>query len=426
MVDVLIGTPRQAIRLGIDINSPETWVNPSCSKFPGLVAEGCIATGIYDPDESETSSTDLGLDEETITYARGASATFDYVKDEIHIPGNKTHLSTTITDFQFGVAKDTDNLFTGILGLGRGNNQSALGGNSFLDRLWLQMDQSEAMRIFSMALGDDTKNETGSLIFGGLDNSKFTGHLVSIPVHERSSRGYVLKPSGFVWNSRTPAFDIHSNLSTQVPAEILLNATSPRSTLSALIVVDILKTMKVPGFESMVNPPPGPYMVPCTWKEYTNMTFTFIFERHNRVKMSLGDFIRQIPNTGTCMLTIEATRSPDEPWVLGSMFFRKFYLVFDHTRDTVSVARYVNCGTDEELIGINNMYLDHQGGLHGYNGWCREWEPAPAPTASPKPSHIVLRPQKTWESYPFWSGASRAGCWDGLWMGMLASLLVGL
>lgn len=79
---------------------------------------------------------------------------------------------------QFGVAFDTVDEFAGILGIGHGNNVT-IRYNNFIDEL--ERQGATETKAFSLALGSKDEQE-GVVIFGGLDTSKFTGTLQTLPI----------------------------------------------------------------------------------------------------------------------------------------------------------------------------------------------------------------------------------------------------
>lgn len=76
------------------------------------------------------------------------------------------------------MALDTVDEFSGILGIGHGENMTIRYKN-VIDQL---ADQGVThTKAFSLALGSKSEQE-GVIIFGGLDTSKFTGTLQAQPI----------------------------------------------------------------------------------------------------------------------------------------------------------------------------------------------------------------------------------------------------
>ncbi|KXJ94051.1 aspartic peptidase domain-containing protein [Microdochium bolleyi] len=165
-----IGTPPQDIDLLIDTGSADLWVLDSgavlCQK-PGV----CYDT--YSPGSS--SSFELvsngGFQ---VTYIDNRTAKGDRVKDDVGVGRGANPV--VLQDLEFGLAKES-RINTGILGLGYGSSTD--GQRSLLDKL-KSMGQIGS-RAYSLYLNDYTAS-TGTIIFGGVDTTKFIGPLNTIDV----------------------------------------------------------------------------------------------------------------------------------------------------------------------------------------------------------------------------------------------------
>lgn len=178
----------------LDTGSFELWVDPDCSKaapdIGGDVSpddvlhspEFCKSIGRYDPALSPTAK---NLQQGgQILYADRATVDFNYYTDDIGIGGLQ------ISGQQFAVANTSNSSAVGTMGMGPnvdyGYNSSSRSYNSSSQLYNLVLDSMAsqgliASRAFSLDLrryGD----ETGSIVFGGLDQKKFQGSLQSLPL----------------------------------------------------------------------------------------------------------------------------------------------------------------------------------------------------------------------------------------------------
>lgn len=184
----------QSTSVVLDTGSYELWVDPDCSTASRVNSTGsdggdsnsatdsdvtspqyCESIGRYDPSSSSTAE---ALDKGSVfRYADSTTIEVNYYTDTIDIGG------LTITKQQFGVANVTNATALGIMGMGpsstAGYNQSQQSYSFILDSLASQ--GQIASRAFSLDLRD-YDNSTGSLIFGGLDNKKFSGSLQTLPL----------------------------------------------------------------------------------------------------------------------------------------------------------------------------------------------------------------------------------------------------
>ncbi len=78
---------------------------------------------------------------------------------------------------RFGVATDSINFTSGILGVGVGAASNNNGGEpNFIDQLAKQKLTNN--KAFSLALGNGDADDQGAIIFGGVDTKKFAGKLI--------------------------------------------------------------------------------------------------------------------------------------------------------------------------------------------------------------------------------------------------------
>ncbi len=155
----------------LDTGSFELWVNPNCASLPLGDSTFCESVGTFDTTKS-TTVTSLGTTKQ-LKYGIGV-ANITYVKDDIALPG----AVQALRQLQFGVATDTTEEFSGILGIGYGENLTTRYPN-FVDELALQ--NVTKVKAFTLALGGKDEQE-GVIVFGGVDTSKFNGALAPLPI----------------------------------------------------------------------------------------------------------------------------------------------------------------------------------------------------------------------------------------------------
>ncbi|KAH8555542.1 aspartic peptidase domain-containing protein [Umbelopsis sp. PMI_123] len=195
LITVNIGTPAQTFTVALDTGSADLWV-PS-SSCPTSVCP-------YAKFDSSKSSTFNATNEVFgIVYGSG-SANGTYVKDTVTIAG------ATVANQQFGLVTQTKDILTnqgslgggvgsspsvsqnsstvsdGIFGLGYPQLTAATsdGGsvyNPFVFNLVAQKTISDP--VFSIYLNSvSATGNSGEIIFGGVDQSKYTGELAYMPV----------------------------------------------------------------------------------------------------------------------------------------------------------------------------------------------------------------------------------------------------
>ncbi|KAI3343255.1 aspartic peptidase domain-containing protein [Ustulina deusta] len=325
-----IGAPPQPVFVQLDTGSFELWVNPNCTSLQGTSdVRFCRAIGHYDP-SSSSSAVELSTTK-TLRYGIG-EANIQYVIDTVGLAGTDALLQ----DVQFGVALDTVDEFSGILGIGHGANVT-IPYKNMIDQL---ADQGATnTKAFSLALGSKSEQE-GVIIFGGLDTSKFSGTLQTQPI--------ISGPDG------VPRYWISmQSLSITPPS----GKTKQYSNTSIAVFLDSGATLTLlptrlanaiaADFGADATDANGFYPVDCKFNNQSG-TLGFAFSGVT-IRVPYREIVREIQTAfGTqCYLGI----SPSEDFaLLGDTMLRSAYAVFDQTNNAIHIAQYSNCGSNEKEI----------------------------------------------------------------------------
>lgn len=189
IANVTVGTPGQALSLQIDTGSSDVWMSSSsaslCTTAP--TADYCFG-GTFNPQNSNTY-TPISSPVFNISYVDGTGSTGNFFTDVLTI-GN-----ISLTKQQMGLATDTT-VGTGIMGVGFSNDESVCHTEpcttsypSVIDQLVLQ--NKIATRAYSLYLNDLEAN-TGSVLFGGIDTTKFTAPLISVPIQPDAETNVIM------------------------------------------------------------------------------------------------------------------------------------------------------------------------------------------------------------------------------------------
>ncbi|KAJ2995590.1 hypothetical protein NUW58_g1235 [Xylaria curta] len=328
-----IGTPPQPVFVQLDTGSFELWVNPNCARLRGTSdVRFCRAVGHYN---SSSSSTAVKLSTtKTLRYGIG-SADIQYVVDTLGLAGTDALLK----DVQFGVATDTEDEFSGILGIGHGENVTIRYKN-LVDQL---ADQGVTnTKAFSLALGSKSEEE-GVIIFGGLDTSKFTGTLQTQPIIPARNAPdgvprYWIDMQSLSITPPDGSTRQYPNTSMAVFLDSGATLTLLPTRLAAAIAAD---------FEADATDSSGFYPVDCKFNNQPG-TLNFAFAGVT-IRVPYREVVREIQTAFgiSCYLGI----SPSEDFVLlGDTMLRSVYAVFDQTNDAIHIAQYSNCGSSEQEI----------------------------------------------------------------------------
>ncbi|KAI0531517.1 aspartic peptidase domain-containing protein [Xylaria digitata] len=328
-----IGTPPQPVFVQLDTGSFELWVNPNCTTLRGSSdVRFCEAIGHYDP-SSSSSSIELTTTK-TLRYGIG-SAVVQYVVDSVGLAGTDTLLQ----EVQFGVALDTVDEFSGILGIGHGENLTIRYKN-LIDQL---ADQgATSTKAFSLALGSKSEQE-GVIIFGGLDTSKFSGTLQTQPIIPAED-----SPDGVprYWiNMQSLSITPPSGETKRYPNTSMAVFLDSGATLTLLPTR--LANAIAADFGAEATDSNGFYPVDCKFNDQPG-TLDFAFAGVT-IRVPYREAVREIQTTFgiQCYLGI----SPSEDFVLlGDTMLRSAYAVFDQTNNAIHIAQYSNCGSNEKEI----------------------------------------------------------------------------
>jgi hypothetical protein len=284
---ISLGTPAQTFTVVFDTGSANLWV-PS-KKFG--------SHAVYDHTRSSTYKADGSRF--AIQYGSGpVSGTVS--KDTLRIG------SLTVANQEFAEITVTSGLgslystgkFDGILGLAfdsisENNLPTPFGtlvNNGALDE-----------PVFAFYLGK-TDGGIGELTFGGIDSSRYTGDITYVPVTQKT-----------YWSVNLDSVGVNDQQLTGVTDAIVDSGTSfiygPSSTISSLA--------EQVGATQYSD---GDYVLDCDGS-YPDVTFTL---SGNTFTLTQSDYTFQ--DGSTCVFAFVGS---DDQWILGDVFMRKYYTVFD-------------------------------------------------------------------------------------------------
>ena len=177
-INITIGTPPQRFALQLDTGSSDTWV-PSADSY-SCSDDGCSDYGAYNKNVSSTYSlirAEEGLF--SITYGDLTYASGDYFTDVLSFGQNMT-----ITNVTMANANDTD-LTQGLLGVGLRINEASENDDqpfTFPTVPEQLKAQGKIDRVSYSLYLDSYDDNKGSILFGGIDSSRYTGELLALPL----------------------------------------------------------------------------------------------------------------------------------------------------------------------------------------------------------------------------------------------------
>jgi len=307
---ISLGTPGKSFKVIFDTGSSNLW----------LPRDGCSHCGIpiiapktkYNPNQSSTYSED-GADFQ-ITYGSG-SVSGKFGIESLEMGG------IAVTDQRFGMIEDAGGLgfaytlgkFEGICGLGF-TSISIDSATTVFENAISQNSVSNPQFAFWLGNKD---GEDGELTFGGYDDSKFVGNALH----------WVNLISATYWeididSIAVGTYNVDSQTSGIVDSGTSL-ITGPKQEIKQL-------AQKVGAKRSIT----GQFTIDCAADNLPAVLFTI-----DDTEYSLSSKEYVIESGGTCLFAFMGLDIPSGPaWILGDVFMRKYYTVFDVADQKVGFA----------------------------------------------------------------------------------------
>ncbi|XP_034788619.3 pepsin A-5 [Pan paniscus] len=304
-----IGTPAQDFTVVFDTGSSNLWV-PSVYCY----SLACMDHNLFNPQDSSTyKSTSKTV---SITYGTG-SMTGILGYDTVQVGG----ISDTNQIFGLSETEPGSFLFfapfDGILGLAYPSISSS-GATPVFDNIWNQGLVSQD--LFSVYLSADDKS--GSVvIFGGIDSSYYTGSLNWVPV---TVEGYwQITVDSITMNGKTIACAEGCQAIVDTGTSLLTGPTSPIANIQSDI-----------GASENSD---GDMVVSCSAiSSLPDIVFTI-----NGVQYPVPPSAYILQSEGSCISGFQGMNVPTESgelWILGDVFIRQYFTVFDRANNQVGLA----------------------------------------------------------------------------------------
>ncbi|KAL2694760.1 hypothetical protein Neosp_001347 [[Neocosmospora] mangrovei] len=332
-VEIEIGNPPQKTLVQVDTGSAYLWVNANCSSAPSAFDQQkfCQSVPRYDPGASSSVEGPIG------------SRTLGY--------GSGEEVIGAIVD----IYEDAVTVGVGIMGLGPVFNATFDFREPYalvLDSL--AVDSIIASRAYSLALGS-ASDDTGSLIFGGLDRGKFSGTLKKTPVVKSRDGG-----TRFTVNLSSIGIDAGNGTRRQYSLKdtnVHLDSGHTFSKLEADLAEQIFKDL---GAE--LDKDLGFYLVDCKVRDHDGgVTFAF---GDKTITIPFHEFVYTAQ--GLCAVGLEPIKEGEQQ-VLGDSFLRAAYVVFDWDNENIHIAQAASCSSEIVPIGRGSGAVPSVVGACGSN-----------------------------------------------------------
>lgn len=303
---VELGTPGQKFEVIFDTGSSDLWVAGSgCDSSCGRHAE-------YNAAKSSTYVANGTVFD--IMYGSGPVSGYQSI-DTLTVGGIviKSQEFAEVTDATGLGAAYKLGKFDGILGLAF----PILSVNSVPTPFENMVDQGlVSSSIFAFYLGNSDKDE-GELLLGGVDSAHYTGDFTYVPLREAT-----------YWEITADSIGV-AGTTYATKAKAIVDSGTSILTGPADAVAEIAKSL---GAHAVIE---GEYMMAC---DYSSPNIDYVL---NGVTYSLSPSDYLIPDGDLCLLGIMGLDIPvpmGPLWILGDVFMRKYYTVFDYGNKQVGFA----------------------------------------------------------------------------------------
>ncbi|CCG22091.1 Sap8 secreted aspartyl proteinase [Candida orthopsilosis Co 90-125] len=322
---VAVGSNKQQQTVIIDTGSSDFWVVDSNAQCEQNV--DCTSSGTFNP-SSSSSYQSLGADF-AIQYGDGSTSEGTWGKDTVTING------VSITGQQLADVTQTS-VDQGILGIGYTSNEAVTdtSGQRTIQNydnvpVTLKKQGKIKTNAYSLYLNSPTA-ETGTIIFGGVDNAKYSGSLISEQVTSSNQ------------------------LTISLPS-VSLKGSSYSFGQGALLDSGTTLTYFPSSFAAKLAKQAGAYLVQVSRDESlyfidcntdTSGSTTFSFGNGAKITVPNSEYVYQ-NGDGTCLWGIQATNQA----ILGDNFLRHAYLLYNLDANTISIAQ-VKYTTDSSISAV--------------------------------------------------------------------------
>ncbi|EHY58348.1 hypothetical protein HRR83_007287 [Exophiala dermatitidis] len=337
LINVTVGTPGQPFSLQLDTGSSDIW-------FPAVNADICednvqnCPLGMYDYSKSSTYS-DPDAPEFQIQYVDGSQVAGAYISDVLNI-GN-----TKLTNMTMAAALTANTRGLGIMGIGFESGEAGylLNGFSYPNVISVLKNEGYINTLSYSLWLDDKNSNTGSILFGGVDTSKYLGDLVALPIQLDTQTGTISSMT-VAWTGLTvtgPGQE--SDLSPSSPQPAILDSGT-----SYTLLPDEVAEAVFNGVGVLTDPSYG-NVVPCKLAN-DDLTFSFRFGGSDGpvVNVSLSEFVSPLLTTDgsqptfrngdkACAFAIQA--AGDNPILFGDSFLRSAYVVYDLENQEIGIGQ---------------------------------------------------------------------------------------
>ncbi|KAA8649136.1 hypothetical protein EYZ11_011217 [Aspergillus tanneri] len=304
---VNVGSQNQTLWMLLDTGAGNTWLFAS-----DCTTEACKMHNTFG--EQASSSLQMTGDRWNVGYGTGKVSGF--------LGSDTLSIANLEVEMTFGLASDaSDELksypMDGILGLGRAE-KGVFGHDTFMDVVAKKELLKSNIVSVSLSRGQD-KIQDGSVTFGDVDKSKFTGDITYTDTVKNTDQ----------W--RIPLDDASVDGSACQFSE--KSAIMDTGTSFMLIPPADAKALhgKIPGAKPYSD---TGYLLPCDSTAEVNLTFSGV-----SYTISPKDYVGSKTNDNCVSTIVGKSIFGDDIWLVGDVFLKNVYTVFDFDKSRIGLAQ---------------------------------------------------------------------------------------
>ncbi|KAF9103854.1 Type I transmembrane sorting receptor [Mortierella sp. AM989] len=301
---VQVGTPGQTIRLNFDTGSADIW-------FPSTACTAAACMNHHRFDNTASSTYRKDGRPWVIVYGDNSGAAGILGSDMVNVGGISVRQTVGLSTHE--TAQFESSPEDGLFGLGFNSIESVKGVKTFMDNAIA--NNAIAMPVISAFLPSVRRNggKDGYYLFGGIDNSRYTGNLTYVPV---TKKGY--------WQVHISDVKV-GGTSLGSASEGIIDTGTTLLILGNSIATAIHQKINGASYSNFE----GGWLVPCSLENSSeNLSFTM---GGQEFQVPFADLAWAPISHGssTCFSGVQG--GEDGLWILGDVFIKNNYCVFDQS-----------------------------------------------------------------------------------------------
>ncbi|KAF0434569.1 peptidase A1 [Gigaspora margarita] len=309
---ISLGTPQQSFLVALDTASSDLWV-------PCIDCYNCNNKRLFN--YSKSSTIQYNDDDFSITYADGSGSNGWIEQDTLQVGYMtiKSQIFAIIYDISSAFQSD---VIDGVLGLGYDSLSVYPGTQTPFTNMIKQ--GLIPQQIFSVQLRP-ARNKTaygGIFVFGGIDTSLYKGSITYTPVTLKS-----------FWQIGLDAVEYNGKAITTT-SKSKQQAIVDTATALLILGTNVVTTLHT-NIKGKYDTASKTWQVPCNLNSNVKVSI-----RINGVSFAINylDLVREKVSSTSSWCYSGIASTDDSTWILGGVFMKNYYVIFDRAKNQVGFA----------------------------------------------------------------------------------------